>query len=102
MTLAEIHDVDMAKILSESGMVFTYSGADYACTATEAIKQKPLAEGGFVPEFDLTLSTRVALFGTLPTAGQKVTFDGTEYRIQRVRKNFTGKILNLDLITPNK
>jgi len=102
MTLAEIHDADMATILADAGNVFTFGGADYACIASDKIDRKPLVEGGFMEDFDLSLTTRAVLFATLPTSGQTLTYDGVSRRVISVRKNFTGKIVVIDCQTVNK
>ena len=104
MTLAEIHNADMAYILTDAGNTFTFAGADYSCIVTDKVDRKPLQGdgGGFIEEFDLSIQTRAELFATLPTPGQTLTYDGVTRRIVNVRKNFTGKILTLDCMTANK
>ena len=103
MTLAEIHDADLAFILAEAGNTFTWSGADYACILADLNTTKDLQEGGFMPDFDLSVTTRRSLFGdTLPASGELVTIDSAQYRVVRRRKNFTNKILVLDLQTKEK
>ena len=103
MTLAEIHDADMAFILTDAGNSFTWDGADYACILADVTATKDLHEGGFMPDFDLSIHTRRSLFGdALPAAGDLVTVDSEQYRVIRRRTNFTGKILVLDLQTKEK
>lgn len=102
MSLAAIHDADMAAILSDAGNTVTWSGADYPCIVSGRAKTKDLQEGGFLADYDFSLSTRASLFSTLPEAGQTVVIESVTYRIVRTRKNFTGKILVMDLVTAEK
>lgn len=103
MTLAEIHDADMATVLSDAGNTFTFGGAEYACIVADRVASKDLQEGGFMPDFDLSITTRADLLPLpFPEPGDQVTIDGAAYRVMRQRKNFTGKILVLDLQTIEK
>ena len=102
MSLADIHDRGMRKILADSGEVFTFDGADYPCIVSERSQTKELEEGGFMMDFDFLIVTRKALFETAPTNGQRVTYRGTEHRIVRVAPNFSDKILNLSVKTVDK
>lgn len=102
MALADIHDADMAAILTDAGIVFTFDGVDYACIADEKVGRKELIEGGFMEDADLVIKTRVALFSTLPVAGQTLTYDSTLFRIREVRKNFSAKLLTLVCMTATR
>lgn len=103
MSLAAVHDADLAVILADAGNTFTFNGTDYPCILADRVKRKDLAEGGFIPDYDLSITTRLALMPeTPPDAGDQVTVDGTPYKVIRQRKNFTGKILVLDLMTTEK
>ena len=102
MTIAEIHDADMAHILAVAGNTFTWSGTDYACILEDLSTTKGMMEGGFRPDYDLSIHTRASLFTTLPANGELVTVDGAQYRIIRTRKNFSSKILVIDLQTKEK
>ena len=103
MTLAEVHDADMAVILSDAGNTFSFDGVSYPCILADLVKRKDLAEGGFLPDYDFSISTRLSIMpATPPAAGDTVTVDSVDYRVMRVRSNFTGKILVLDLMTIHK
>ena len=103
MTLAEIHDADMANVLADAGNTFTFAGTEYACILADRVATKDLHEGGFIPDFDLSITTRADLLPLpFPEPGDQVTVDGAGYRVLRQRKNFTGKILVLDLQTLEK
>ena len=103
MTLSEIHEADMTVILGDAGNTFTWDGTDYACILADIVKDKELHEGGFLPDYDLAIHTKVALFGGgLPEPGDQVTVNGSNYRVLRSRRNFTGAILVLDLATIEK
>lgn len=103
MTLAEIHDADMAAVLSDASNTFTFDDVKYPCILADRVAMKDLQEGGFQADFDLSITTRADLLPLpFPEPGDQVSVDGASYRIVRQRKNFTGKILILDLQTIDK
>ncbi len=96
MSLADLHDSDMAFIIADAGgATFTFDGADYGCIVTDKQKSKNLEEGGFMEEFDLAIQTRASLFETAPAENQLVTYGGQRYRVQKTRLNLTNKLLTL-------
>ncbi len=102
MSLADIHDADMARIIADAGNVFTWQDTEYACIISTLGTTKDLDEGGFMDGFDMTLSTRTSLFSAFLEVGDLVTVNEGTYRVVRVRKNFTGTILLLSLQTKEK
>ncbi len=97
MSLADLHDSDMAFIIADAGAAtFTWQGNDYGCITTDKQKSKNLEEGGFLEEFDLGIQTQTSLFdGPLPSENELVAQNGQQYRIKQTRLNLTGKILTL-------
>ncbi len=103
MTLADLHDSDLAFIIADAGAAtFTFNGADYDCFTSDKEKAKELEEGGFMEVFDLSIVTRASLFETAPAENQLLTFGGQQYRISKTRLNLTGKILTLNCMSDAK
>lgn len=104
MTLGDQQDADLAIVLAESGNAFTWLDTEYPCILSTEVAQRPLEEGGFMPDYDMTLTTRRRLIQspTLPSAGDTVTVAGESRKVIRRRVNFTGAILRLDLQTTAK
>lgn len=65
---------------------FTWNETPYPCTTTAATKSKLLTPGGFTPEADLILFVRAELFApdNRPEPKEKITYQGTVYRLDEV------------------
>ena len=106
MTLRDVQLADMAAIIGYDGHRFQWNGGDYPCMIGDLTTQKPLEDGGFIQEFDATITARTVDLPSLPQVGERVTtttgITGGTYRIMRVRENHYGTLVALDLMTVNK
>jgi hypothetical protein len=104
MNIQSVQDADMGAIMEMDGHRFQWNGGDYACLAGDITNMKPNQDGGFLAEYDLTITARVVDLPSLPSVGNQVStsLSGTSYRIERVRRNHWGTLVALDLINANK
>lgn len=81
---------------AQGGLVFTWGGTDYACSATQSTAEQMLMVGGEQMHYMVTLSLRS---DTLPTPGPKekqtITFNGRLLRIDKVTVIHGGNITSL-------
>jgi hypothetical protein len=87
--------------LEEGGLFnpdFTWGGSTWKCVPNASAKSARLEAGGFGVEEDLVLYCRTDQFSTLPSRGQTLTRDSTEYRIERVTTAPDGAFLRLGCV----
>lgn len=102
MSLFQLHDEDLAQILADAGNSFVHNGNTYPCILGDLVTRKPNEDGGFIAEYDLTITTRKSLIQGTIAAGHRVATEAGEYRVESVRENQSGAIIVLNLISVNK
>lgn len=81
--------------------VFTWQGNDYACVPSVNEFKRTLDTGGFVIDKLLTMVVRLldengnAIFDTLPTAQQIITYNNQQFRIENTKTHPTGAYLRI-------
>lgn len=103
MNIQQVQDADMAAIMEMDGHRFQWNGGEYACLAGDLTNTKPNQDGGFLAEYDLTITARVVDLPSLPNVGNRVTtsLETGSFRVERVRQNHWRTLIALDLMNVN-
>jgi hypothetical protein len=81
---------DLADIFYELGETFTFGASSIPCSVTFRGQGRKNDLGGFLDDFDVTITARIAdLPGTPPAVGNTVTHRSRSYRIERVESGQT-------------
>jgi hypothetical protein len=105
MSLAATIAKSLKQIETQLGSnVFTWDGNDYACAPSGTGEGGTVTNGGILGEADLTLVARLEVFpnGLYPQDGEKITYKGTEYRVDAVKTDSTGTFVRLTCEDPNR
>ena len=85
MSLQTEQAADLAAIFDELGETFTFGNATIDCAVTFRGQGRKNELGGFLDDFDLQITARVAdLPSTVPAVGGLVTHRSRVYRIERI------------------
>lgn len=85
MSLQTEQSADLAEIITELGETFTFSGSTIPCAVTFRGQGRNNEIGGYLDDFDVQITARVAaLPGTPPAVGNTLTHRSRSYRIDRV------------------
>lgn len=97
-TMGIDYDADTAETAADSGETFTFGGTGYACTGGTVSKGHTIESSeGYLIDVAAVLMIQASLFSTLPVAGNKGTYRGTEYRIIRVETGEDSAALRISL-----
>jgi len=96
-TLGIDFDADLAEIQSDIAQTITYSGSSYAATVSAAQSgYRVETPDGYYADIQIQVLVRSSLFGTLPSEGETLIYQGTTYRIVRVNKDVAFGFVMLD------
>lgn len=85
MSLQTEQATDLAAVFDELGETFTFGASTIDCAVTFRGAGRKNELGGFLDDFDLTITARVAdLPGTVPAIGNTLTHRSRSYRIERI------------------
>lgn len=105
MNLDSIIQTDLQTIETDLGSnTITWGGETFVVTPSSEVTEAELGSGGFALSVDRVVSVRKSLFtgGVYPEEQDRLEYDGTTYRIEKVLENVTKSFLKLYLITPDK
>lgn len=89
---------DFQKLLNERGVTFNWNGSDYLGLMSRIRVEQEFMVGGMVESPESTLRVPTSAFvGAQPDFGQRLTINGDEYRIFRVRKHPASPLLTLEI-----
>jgi hypothetical protein len=95
-------DDDLAEIISDLPVTFTYSGADYTGMRSAVDTSKEMEDGGYLGKLDLVLVARTAVFTvTTPGVNSLITISGVVYRVATVLPDTFGKGIKFGLVKQN-
>ena len=103
MSLKDTIQADLATISTDLGdPVFTWNGEDYLCIPSSTNVDEFLGIGGFNINYARTITVNLNLFTDTiyPREKDRVTFEGTEYRIEKRIWNANNSFMRLVLVDP--
>ena len=83
-TLGIDFDTDAREIEQDAGAEITWNGANYPAVVSEPMQARDYEDDGsghYVTRL-ITVSVRRAVIGNTIAIGDKITYDGTQYRIE--------------------
>jgi len=85
MSLASEQNADLSYIFAELGETFTFGAATIPCSVTFRSAGRKNDIGGFLDEFDVTISARVLDLPTpAPARGSVVVHRSRSYRVEQI------------------
>lgn len=91
---------DFAKLVSEHGVSATWKEMVFGALMGRIRADQQIDVGGFVESPDTSLRTLKALFiDDMPKHGDRVTIEGTDYRISRVGSHPRSPLITIHLIS---
>ena len=94
-------DADLAAVETDLPQTVTISGTPYTCVADVLRKGESLMMEGVMGDADLLIVMRVSTLSA-PAIGSKLTYSGTQYRVERVAHSPCGTSYNLECVDSNK
>ena len=94
---------DFLQLLDEHGTAATFGTVTVTVLASRARAEQQVDVGGFVESPDLSVrALKSAFTGALPTFGERVGMEGTDYRITKVSTHPRSPLLTLYLTGENE
>lgn len=88
---------------AQGSPVFTFASTEIPCAVSSLKRGTELMVGGFTAMIHTTLIVRRGdITGSVPTAGQSVTYAGTSYRVLAVTRTAGAATYEFDLGNVNK
>ena len=101
LDLTEFDD-DLAEMISDLPVTFTFGGTDYTGMRSAIDQQKEMEIGGYMVQLDLVLVYRTASFAvTQPTINDRITIGGVNYIVMTRLPDTFGKGVKLGLKKQN-
>jgi hypothetical protein len=72
---------DLDYMIADLPEVVTWKGTDYTCIVSDITEQHDLDIAGITGDYGLQIIISKEDFGTFPAPGERVTVDGSIYRI---------------------
>jgi len=83
-------------MLGERSSTVTYGSESVTCRIGQMALGQKMAQAGAFPSYRFSVYTVYSDWTTLPTEGEKVTIDGTTYRVIQTQDYGNGIALRLD------
>lgn len=80
----------------------SYGGGTYRCIPHQSDQSDDLGAGGLSPNYDIAFVVDAQAFATAPTPKGFVTYEGSEYQIERVKASPDGSHYKLECLDPNR
>ena len=94
-------DAHVAKAIGDLPQTVTIGGTEYQCIADTLRRGEGLMVEGIQGDADLAVVMRVAVLAA-PSIGSKLTYIGTQYRIERVNTSPCGTAYTLECVDVTK
>jgi hypothetical protein len=103
MDLASEILADFHQLLTEHGVRARWKDMALLVLVSRIRRDQQIDMGGFVDSPELSLRVAKSAFtGVLPKFGERITVDGSDYRITRVADHARSPILTLSLTTTDE
>lgn len=76
----------------------TFGGTSYTMAVGDTTSSRDRDMGGYMDDVDLTLVALLADYDTAPTVGDRITYGGTVYRVQRQQDDPHGVTRSLYMV----